>query len=64
MGPIEDLEEVQLDEENLIRVVIVGKNLETTTKKKLVEFLKKNQEVFSWSHKDMVGIDPTVSAMS
>ena len=45
--------------ENPTRVVKVGKNLETTTKNKLVELLKENQEVFAWSHKDMVGIDPT-----
>ena len=38
----------------------VGKNLEATTKHALVEFLRKNQEVFAWSHKDMAGIDPAV----
>ena len=38
----------------------VGKNLEPTTKHTLVEFLRRNQEVFAWSHKDMAGIDPAV----
>ena len=38
----------------------VCKNLATTTKQALVEFLRRNQEVFAWSHKDMVGIDPAV----
>ena len=38
----------------------VGKNLEPTTKQALVKFLQENQEVFAWSHKDMVGIDPAV----
>ena len=38
----------------------VGKNLETTTKQVLVEFLRRNQDVFAWSDKDMVGIDPAV----
>ena len=60
VGPIEDLEEVQLDKEDPTRVIKVGKNLEPTTKHALVEFLQKNQEVFAWSHKDMVGIDPAV----
>ena len=60
IGPVEDLEEVQLEEKDSTRVVKVDKNLETTTKQKLVEFLKKNREVFPWSHKDMVGIDPAV----
>ena len=38
----------------------VGKNLEPTTKQALVEFLRKNQKVFAWSHKDMAGVDPAV----
>ena len=60
VGPIKDLEEVQLDEGNPTRVVKVGKIIETTTKQALVEFLRRNQDVFAWSHKDIVRIDPTV----
>ena len=39
----------------------VGINLETTTKEALVHFFRKTKDVFTWSHKDMVGIDPIIS---
>ena len=61
IGPIEDLQEVRLEEEDPTRVVKVGINLETTIKEALIAFLRKNQDVFAWSHKDMVGIDPNIS---
>ena len=61
IGPIEDLQDLRLDEEDPTRVVKVGINLETTTKEALITFLRKNQDVFAWSHKDMVGIDPSIS---
>ena len=61
IGPIEDLQEVRLEEEDPTRVPKVGINLETTTKEALIAFLKKNMDVFTWSHKDMVGIDPSIS---
>ena len=61
IGPIEDLQEVRLEEEDPTRVVKVGINLETTTKEALIAFLRKNQNVFAWSHKDMSGIDPSIS---
>ena len=47
IGPIEDLEEVRLKEEDPIRVVKVGINLETTTKEALIDFLRKNQDIFA-----------------
>ena len=31
-----------------------------TTKQDLVQFLKKSMDVFSWSHEDMPGNDPSV----
>ena len=61
IGPIEDLKDVRLEEEDPARVVKVGINLETTIKEALITFLSKNQDVFAWSHKDMVGIDPSIS---
>ena len=39
VGPVEDLEEVQLDEKDPTKIVKVGRNLELTTKNALVEFL-------------------------
>ena len=56
----EALENIPLNESNLERYSRVGVNLEEKTKKDLVQFLKKNVDVFAWSHKDMPGIDPGV----
>ena len=35
----------------------VGKELQQSFKDKLVKFLKKNLDVFAWSHENMLGID-------
>ena len=58
--PTEVLEDISLDENNLERCTRVGADLEEKTKKDLVQFLKKNTDVFAWSHEDMPGIDPSV----
>ena len=58
--PTEVLENIPLDESNLERYTRVGTDLEEKSKKDLVQFLKKNVDVFAWSHKDMPGIDPGV----
>ena len=46
------------------RKVLVEALLETDEKEKLVEFLKNNQDVFAWSHKDMPRIDPITCVMN
>ena len=58
--PTEALENIVLDERNLKRYTRVGADLEGKNKKVLVQFLKKNIDVFAWSHEDMPGIDPGV----
>ena len=58
--PTEALENIPLDERNLERYTKVGADLEGKNKKDLVHFLKKNINVFAWSHDDMPGIDPGV----
>ena len=58
--PIETLEDISLDENNPKRYTRVRADLEENIKKDLVRFLKKNIDVFSWSHEDMSGIDPSV----
>ena len=58
--PTEALENIVLDECNLERYTRVGADLEGKNKKVLVQFLKKNTDVFAWSHEDMPGIDPGV----
>ena len=56
--PTESLENIPLDESNPERCTRVGADLEEKNKKDLVQFLKKNIDVFAWSHEDMPGIDP------
>ena len=34
--------------------------MERKTKQDLIQFLRKNIDVFAWSHEDMLGIDPSV----
>ena len=58
--PIEALEDISLDENNPKRYTRVGTDLEEKIKKDLVHFLKKNIDVFAWSHEDMPGINPSV----
>ena len=58
--PTEALENIPLDESNPERCTRVGANLEEKNKKDLVQFFKKNIDVFAWSHEDMPGIDPSV----
>ena len=47
VGPVEDLDEVLLNEEDPTRVIKVGQELNVGIKARLVEFLKKNQDVFA-----------------
>ena len=58
IGPIEELVEVQMDPNEPSRVVKIGKCLSSKLTEQPVEFLKKNQYVFAWTHADMVGIHP------
>ena len=34
----------------------VGMTISTDMKKKLVQFIKENLDIFAWSHEDMLGI--------
>ena len=58
--PIEVLEDISLDERNPKRCTRVGADLEGRIKEDLVQFLRKNIDIFAWSHEDMAGIDPNV----
>ena len=42
------------------RVVKVGMCLRSKLTKQLVNFLRKNEDVFAWRHADVVGIHPNV----
>ena len=51
---------MQVDSNEPIWVVKVGKNLKNDLVEPFVEFLKKNLDVFSWTYADMVRIHPDV----
>ena len=53
---VEALKTVELVDGELTKTIRVGTNLSTKMKKKLVQFLKDNLDVFAWSHEDMLGI--------
>ena len=55
---IEELVEVALDDNEPTKVVLVGAQLNEEDRKKLLSFLRKNKDVFAWTHEDMPGIDP------
>ena len=59
-GPVEELEDVRVSEAGSERYVKIGRDLLPEVKAELVEFLKKNLDVFAWNHEDMVGIDPDI----
>ena len=54
------MEGISLDENNPERCTRVGANLEEKIKKDLIQFLKKNIDVFAWIHEDMSSIDHSV----
>ena len=53
---VEALETVKLVEGEPMKTTRVGMTISTHMKKKLVQFIKENLEIFAWSHEDMLGI--------
>ena len=49
-----------MDHNEASRVVKICKCLSSELAEQLVGFLKKNQDVFAWTHADMVGIHPNI----
>ena len=58
--PTKLLEDIPLDVNNPKKYTRVGANMEGKIKQDIVQFLKKNIDVFAWSHEDMPGIDLSV----
>ena len=58
--PVEELIEIQVDPNKPSRVVKIDKGLKKELAQQLGEFLSLNQDVFTWTHADMVGIHPEV----
>ena len=57
---IERLEEIPLNSSRLDRTTRIGTLANPMVRQALIAFLKENQDVFTWSHKDMPGIDPSI----
>lgn len=55
--PVEQLDDIQVDNEEPTRVLKGGSTLPPTLKEEIVKFLKKNLDIFAWTHTDMEGID-------
>jgi len=53
---METLEMVELVERELAKVTNIGANLGLDVKRRIMEFLKRNLDVFAWTHEDMLGI--------
>ena len=58
--PVEELEEVMLDELRPGRMTRMGTLASPMVRQDLASFLRMNQDVFAWSHEDMPGIDPSM----
>ena len=58
--PVEELEEVTLDDTKLERTTRIGTLAIWPVPQTLMAFLRDNQDVFAWSHEDMLGIDPLI----
>ena len=58
--PAKDLQYVKLVEGDPSKVTKVRGGLEPPMKEEIVEFLKKNLDIFAWTHEDMLGIDNRV----
>ena len=57
---IEELKEVILNDSRPERTTRVGTMASWPVHQKLMAFLRDNQDVFTWSHKNMPGIDPSI----
>ena len=57
--PTEDLEEISLDDDTPGRITHIGTQADPLVCEELTLFLKSNQDVFAWSHEDMLGISPS-----
>ena len=58
--PVEGLEEVLFDDARLERTMRIGTLASQPMRQALTMFLRENQNVFVWSHKDMPRIDLSI----
>ena len=57
---VEALETVELVEGEATKTIRIGTTLSLEMRTSLVQFLKENLDIFTWSHEDMLGISPKV----
>ena len=57
---VDELEEVTLNESKPERTTRMGTLSSRTVRQAFTTFLKENEDVFTWSHEDMPGIDPSI----
>ena len=55
---IEELVEINLDPNNLEKKMLVGTQMSKEEMERLLEYLRKNKDVFAWSHRDIQGVNP------
>ena len=58
--PANNLEDVELVVGDPSKITKVRGELDPPLKEKIVEFLKKNLDIFAWTHEDMLCIDSKV----
>ena len=58
--PVEELKEVTLDDSRPERKTRMGTLASSLVRRALTAFLRDNHDMFAWSHKDMLGIDPSI----
>ena len=58
--PINEAKNIEQVEREPSKTTKVRKERQSSLKDKLVKFLKKNLDVFAWSHEDMLRIDKRV----
>ncbi|XP_012833285.1 PREDICTED: uncharacterized protein LOC105954155 [Erythranthe guttata] len=59
--PMEELRVVHLSESDPTRVTKIGTRMDSETAERLISFLRDHQDVFAWSPRDLIGIDPTIA---
>ena len=57
LEPSETPQEVEIFPRDSTKVLKIGAALPALEKEIMVSFLRANQHVFAWKHKDMLGID-------
>ena len=57
---VEALEVVELVEGLVTKATRIGTTLSLEMRARLIQFLKENLDIFTWSHEDMPGIAPKI----